>query len=266
MLRGPDPFRQNPKEFGGLKSPKWPSHLFPNDEAWKINPERVDKGRALYAKICVECHLGPVNDPAFDTQFPDKSFWKSKQWKQDPNGGWVLDEVQKPVAHMGTDPAQAKVLQKRKVRIPGFLDLQPARDLGERWKCKNMPNYSSTDMPFSIALMIVVDKVSQKWLKDKDIKEPGPQRIVGAAKQLSQSRRDTGETALSRAAAERRLGDRALSAQRFGALALLDAQARGRASEAVLHGRARLRSGAGRIPGGCRRRCSPARPAKPCSR
>ena len=172
LLRGADPFRQNPRDFDGLKSPKWPSHLFPSDEAWKIKPERVAKGRALYAQICVECHLGPVNDPAFDTQFPDKSFWKSKHWKQDPNGGWVLDEVQKPVAHVGTDPAQAEVLQKREVRIPGFLDLQPARDLGERWKCKNLPTYSSTDMPFSIALMIVVDKVSQKWLKDKDIKEP----------------------------------------------------------------------------------------------
>src|SRR4030088_2260228 len=66
LLRGADPFRQNPKEFDGLKSPKWPSHLFPSDDAWKIKPDRVARGRALYAKICVECHLGPVNDAAFD--------------------------------------------------------------------------------------------------------------------------------------------------------------------------------------------------------
>lgn len=172
LLRGTDPFRQNPREFDGLKSPKWPSHLFANDEAWKIKPDRVAKGRTLYARICAECHLGPLNDPVFDEQFPDQSFWKSKQWKQDPNGGWVLNEVQKPAAHIGTDPAQSEVLQKREVKIPGFLDLQPARDLGERWKCKNLQTYSSTEMPFSIALMIVVDKVSQRWLKDKDIKEP----------------------------------------------------------------------------------------------
>ena len=172
LLRGTDPFRQNPREFDGLKSPKWPSHLFPSDDAWKIKPDRVAKGRALYARICVECHLGPVNDPLFEEQFPDRSFWKSKQWKRDPNGGWVLDEVQKPAAHIGTDPAQSEVLQKREVKIPGFLDLQPARDLGERWKCKNLQTYSSTEMPFSIALMIVVDKVSQRWMKDKDIKEP----------------------------------------------------------------------------------------------
>jgi hypothetical protein len=179
MLRGPDPFGRNPKDFSGLTSPKWPSHLFPGEDAWKIKPERVAKGRALYAAICAECHLGPVSDPAFDTQFPDKSFWSSKRWKQDPNGGWILDEVQKQVAHMGTDPAQAKVLQERQVQIPGFLDLQPARDLGERWKCKNLATYSSTSMPFSIALMIVVDKVSQKWLKDNNVKEPAASEIWG---------------------------------------------------------------------------------------
>ena len=179
MLRGPDPFGQNPKGFNGLASPKWPAHLFPGNDAWTVKPERVAKGRALYADICAECHLGPVSDPAFDTQFPDKSFWASKRWKQDPKGSWVLDEVQKPAAHMGTDPAQANVLQTRQVQIPGFLDLQPARDLGERWKCKNLPTTSSTSMPFSIALMIVVDKVSQKWLKDNDIKEPALSELWG---------------------------------------------------------------------------------------
>ena len=64
MLRGGDPFSRTPKGFGGLTSPKWPSHLFPDDPDWKIDPERVAKGRALYAKICAECHLGPVADPA----------------------------------------------------------------------------------------------------------------------------------------------------------------------------------------------------------
>jgi hypothetical protein len=179
MLRGSEPFGRSPKSFGGLSSPTWPSHLFPNDPAWTIKPERVAKGRAVYAENCAECHLGPVKDPAFDTQFPDKSFWSSKHWKQDPKGGWVLDEVQKHAAGMGTDPAQANVLATRQVQIPGFLDLQPARDLGERWKCKNLPTYSSTDMPFSIALMIVVDKVSQKWMKDRDVKEPALSEIWG---------------------------------------------------------------------------------------
>ena len=177
MLRGPDPF--GPRQFNGLAPPKWPAHLFSDDDAWKIKPERVAKGRAVYAEICAECHLGPVGDAAFDTQFPDRSFWSSKRWKQDPNGGWILDEVQKGAAGMGTDPAQANVLATRQVQIPGFLDLQPARDLGERWKCKDLPNWSSTDMPFSIALMIVVDKVSQKWLKDRNIDETSVSELWG---------------------------------------------------------------------------------------
>jgi hypothetical protein len=181
MLRGTDPFGRNPKSFAGLASPKWPSQHFSGDDAWTIKPDRVARGRGIYAEICVECHLGPVNDPAFDAQFPDKSFWSStsKNWKQDKNGGWALDEVQKPAAHMGTDPAQANVLATRQVQIPGFLDLQPARDLGERWKCKNLPTWSSTDMPFSIALMIVVDKVSQKWLKDKGLQESAVSELWG---------------------------------------------------------------------------------------
>ncbi len=171
MLRGPDPFGRDPKGFGGLTSPKWPSHLFPDDPAWKIKPERVAKGRAIYAEICVECHLGPVNDPEFDKQYPDKSFWSSKQWDRDPKGP-VLNPVQKGAAGMGTDPAQSSVLASRQVQVPGFLNLQPAEDLGAQWKCRNLPTLSSTEMPFAIALMIVVDRVSRKWMKDRDIQEP----------------------------------------------------------------------------------------------
>jgi hypothetical protein len=171
MLRGPDPFSLNPKGFGGLKPPKWPAQLFPDDPAWKIDPARVSKGRAIYAEICAECHLGPVNDPVFDTQFPDNSVWKPEHW--DANGP-VLRPVQKTVKGMGTDPAQAKVLGERRVAVPGFLDMQPARDLGKAWGCTDLPpasSYSSTDMPYSIALMTAVDLVSRKWMDDHDIPE-----------------------------------------------------------------------------------------------
>ncbi|MCP4616265.1 MAG: cytochrome C [Bradyrhizobium sp.] len=173
MLRGADPFSRTPKSFGGLTAPKWPSHLFPDDPDWKINPERVAKGRALYAAICTECHLGPVADPAFDAQFPDKSFWTANpRWKQDPDGGWIMNEVQKSAAAMGTDPAQASVLATRQVQVPDFLKLNPAEDLGVQWKCRDLPAYSATDMPFSVALMIVVDRVSRKWIEDRGITDP----------------------------------------------------------------------------------------------
>ena len=177
-MRGPDPFGRNPKDFNGLASPKWPAHLFPGDDAWKIKPERVAKGRALYADICTECHLGPVSDPAFDSQFPDKSFWASKRWKQDPKGGWVLDEVQKPAAHIGTDP-----------RRPGCADTagsntgipRPATGARSRraLEVQESGDHSSTSMPFSIALMIVVDKVSQKWLKDNKVSDAATKELWG---------------------------------------------------------------------------------------
>ena len=127
MLRGPDPFGREPRLWR-LDFAEMAAQLFPNDPAWKIDPARVDKGRALYAEICVECHLGPVDDPAFDEQYPDKSFWSPKQL------GWrakrpVLNLVQK-LAGMGTDPGQSKMLAKRHVKVPGFLGLEPAEDLG----------------------------------------------------------------------------------------------------------------------------------------
>jgi cytochrome c5 len=178
MLRGPNPFAQNPKAFAGLKSPKWPSQIFPDDAAWKINAARVAKGRAIYAEICVECHLGPVSDPEFDSQFPDKSFWSPRETHWDPNGP-VLNPVQKSVAGMGTDPAQADVLKLRKVEVPGFLDMQPARDLGKVWGCPDITASPSTEMPFVYALMIAVDRTNRKWMDDHNISDAGRAALWG---------------------------------------------------------------------------------------
>ena len=166
MLRGSDPFSRTPKSFGGLTSPKWPSHLFPDDPDWKIDQGKVSKGRVLYTKMCAECHLGPVADSR------DESFWKDEHWKQDKDGSWVLNEVTKNVAVMGTDDAQANVLDKRRVQLPEFFKMDPAKELKERWKCEGMESYSSTEMPFSIALMITVQRTSDKWLADRGITDP----------------------------------------------------------------------------------------------
>ena len=193
MLRGPNPFEQTPNGFGGLRSPKWPSQIFPDDPVWKIDTARVDRGRKTYAEICVECHLGPVNDPVFDTQFPGKSFWSSGEshWKKDGDGP-VLEEVEMGVAGMGTDPGQAHVLMLRTVEVPGFLDLEPDRDLAKRWGCSGVPASSTTDMSFAIALMIVVEKASDKWMEDHGLTNEQKQALwrsrkncpnVGSAKQ-----------------------------------------------------------------------------------
>jgi hypothetical protein len=179
MLRGPDPFGRTPKGFGGLAPPKWPSQLFPGDKAWKINPDRVTKGRVIYAEICAECHLGPVNDANFDKQFPDKAFWSSDRWDLK---GPVLKPVQKTVKGMGTDSAQADVLASRKIYVPGFLKLQPATDLGTHGPCGKLPDIASTEMPFSVALMMVVDRVSRKWMDDRNLSDADRLALWGPRK------------------------------------------------------------------------------------
>ena len=192
MLRGPNPLVQNPKGFGGLQAPKWPAAIFPDDPAWRIDPARVVKGRALYGEICFECHLGPVNDPTFDTQFPDESIWKPEHW--DETMGPALKPVQKSVTGMGTDPAQAEVLGLRKVAVPGLLGLQPARDLGKAWDCKYMPDpssYSSTEMPYSIALMTVVDLVSRKWMTDLSMTDEDQKAAWGPRKNCPNDWKET---------------------------------------------------------------------------
>src|SRR6266446_938997 len=176
MLRGPD-LDQNPKAFGGLASPRWPWQIFPDDPLWKIDPARVSSGRAIYAEICAECHLGPIDDPAFDKQFPDKSFWSSKHWD---SKNAVLNPVQKTAAEMGTDPAQANVLASRKVDVPGFLNIQPADDLGKNCPDVNIPRASSPEMMFSLALMSLVERVNTKWMEDRKLPEADRAKLLGA--------------------------------------------------------------------------------------
>ncbi|WP_315774251.1 MULTISPECIES: di-heme-cytochrome C peroxidase [unclassified Bradyrhizobium] len=172
MLRGPDPFATTTPAFGGLTSPKWPEKLFAGDDAWKIDPARVERGRKLYAAVCVECHLGPVADPVFDKTYPDKSFWKIKPAEDWESKGWnakgpILDLVQKPVDAMQTDSGQASILANRKVKVAGFLEVDPAKDL----KGCNLPQGSTTEMPYALALMAVVQKASDKWMEDRNLGE-----------------------------------------------------------------------------------------------
>lgn len=164
LLKGSAPYPK--KQLSGLTSPKWPSDIF-GDDAWKIDGDRVKRGRKLYAQICAECHLGPVNDTVFDTEFPDQSIWSSSRWETIGNDKF-LNEVQKSVKGMGTDPAQASILATRTVQVPGFLKLDPTQKLNAWWSC-NLPDISSTDMPYSVGLMVLVDIVSRKAMDDAKI-------------------------------------------------------------------------------------------------
>jgi mono/diheme cytochrome c family protein len=184
LLRGPDPFAhpaEAPKTFGGLASPKWPSALFPDDPAWKIDPQKRAKGRALYAELCAGCHLGPIDDPEFDRLYPDKQFWTSKHWAPEGDqGGKVLIPPQIPVKEIGTDPARADVLVNRMVETPQALDIDPRRDISEKWGCAvQVPAFDSRTIPFAYALMVVVDRVAEKWMSDSKISSENRKAIIG---------------------------------------------------------------------------------------
>ena len=177
--------------FGGLTSPKWPSQIFGDDPAWKIDPERVTKGRKLYAEICAECHLGPVNDPKFDAQFPEQELLvaPSEHWTAGANGPGAGSGAEERAAGMGTDPAQADVLaQRTRSASPASSTCSPRATSQTGGDVATCQPTSSTDMPYSLALMVAVDLVSTEM--DGTISSFSKERssdALGATKELSQS-------------------------------------------------------------------------------
>ena len=157
MLRGPDPFKladaaAQPK-FGGLLAPKWPSQVL--DDAWKLKPDRVERGRAIYAEMCSGCHLPAVDTPAF---------WSSRHWE--PSGdSKVLNAVTIPTDEIRTDPEQSLILGNRIVDVPGYLKINTA-DLKTWWDCDAPTASSQTQMVYALGLMTVVDLVARKWMDD----------------------------------------------------------------------------------------------------
>lgn len=178
MLRGSDPFADNPPgqgpKFKGLAAPQWDevAKIFADDPAWQLDPAKVGNGRQLYAELCVECHRGPVRDAQFDKQWPDLSFWRAENPdRADKN--WVtigdrsfFNVVQKPVAAMGTDRQQSRVLTERQVYLPPELGISPIDQLNAQWPCDLPPKDEALNASFVLALMAVVDKSIDQWFKD----------------------------------------------------------------------------------------------------
>ncbi|QPF91125.1 di-heme-cytochrome C peroxidase [Bradyrhizobium commune] len=161
LLRGSDPFKMADPSFSGLLAPKWPSQIL--DDAWKLKPDRVERGRAIYAEMCSGCHLPPVNTPAF---------WSSGHWE--PSGdSKVLNAVTIPTEEIKTDPQQSLVLGNRTVDVPGFLKVNTA-DLKTWWQCDIPTASSPTEMSYALGLMTVVDLVARKWMDDE--KTPDAER------------------------------------------------------------------------------------------
>ena len=161
LLAGPDPFEGKPG-FKGLRAPEWPRDLL-----GPIDPERRDRGRALYAAHCQGCHLPAVEDPS-------GAFWAEEHWTA-PNtfGERYLKVTQKPVDHVGTDPGQAAVMTTRRVRLPEHLRLDHAKVCGAE------TGEPAASPRFAIALGVIVEKTAQKWYDDRGVPASERARMNG---------------------------------------------------------------------------------------
>ena len=174
LLAGENPWGSEKPRFMGLRAPKWPEKLL-----GKIDPVKKEKGRELYTEICQGCHLPAVNDPS-------RKFWDPKLWT-DPNDAeerylrfTKYDRKSKPefanfvaVKYVGTDPAQAEVMVKRKVKVPAYLGIDPDS------LCDGTPGSVVTETLFAMALAGVVEKTVNRWYDDHKIAPSERARLNG---------------------------------------------------------------------------------------
>jgi hypothetical protein len=96
--------------LSGLKSPRWPEGIL-----GPIDQTRVAEGARFYDELCARCHLPPV-----DT----KAFWESDRWRSTQFGQRHLHVAPIEIKFIGTDPAQAEDMAKRKVWVPDHLEIK----------------------------------------------------------------------------------------------------------------------------------------------
>lgn len=184
MLQGRKHTDRIPSSFDGppepLTAPRWEDAANKlkgmkgwnsrDDEKWNVDAGMVADGRKLYRQFCFECHRAPFRDPGISADDPD-SFWQEKNSDQtdsqpeDNNwvfvgGEWLFNVVQKPVAHMGTDPEQARVLTERQVNVPKYLGLDPKAEVFKR--C-TLEADAALKKSYVINLMAAVSKTETQW-------------------------------------------------------------------------------------------------------
>ncbi len=197
MLRGTDPLAG--KAFNGLTAPKWSdaAKIFGKGTGWDLDDAKVDRGRDLYRTFCVECHRGPVRDAKFDSRWPDVSFWASTSPdRTEPNWLQIGDRnyfnvVQKPVADMGTDRQQSRVLIERQVALPPELNVHPVSDLNKRWNCR-VPDDEGLNASFGLALMAVVGRTIDQWFAENPTDPKTEQEMRGPRPNCPNPRTFTG--------------------------------------------------------------------------
>jgi mono/diheme cytochrome c family protein len=125
--------------FTGMLAPRWQDAkiLPPLDE------KRVAAGALLYKAHCQRCHLPATDDP---------DYWKATEWMTltEPSEKY-LDLHMVPTSVVGTDPAQAEDMAKRKVHVDQALGITD-----DNGKVVTFTN-------FGPALAQLVDKVVNRW-------------------------------------------------------------------------------------------------------
>ncbi|BFU90801.1 MAG: hypothetical protein NTAFB01_19880 [Nitrospira sp.] len=164
LLAGKNPHSVTPG-FKGLRSPLWPE-----DVLGSIDQGRKERGRALYQELCQSCHLAPVNEA---------SFWTDTRW-QAPNeaGERYLDLVEIPVAEIGTDSGQAKILGERRITLPSYLSVPGTPK----------DNGALVEGTFGNVLAAVVDKATTAWYDEHHIAPADRDQMNGYRTNLLQTK------------------------------------------------------------------------------
>ena len=161
LLAGDDPLAGEPG-FKGLRAPVWPE-----DVLGKIDLKKKEKGRALYQELCVKCHLPPVDDP--DGRLWDDKYW----WTPDGATGRYLKVWRLPLDRIGTDPRQAEILGKRRMKMPGFLNVAAEET------CETTDKGTICEAVFGDALAAVVEKAANVWYDQHEISPEERERMNG---------------------------------------------------------------------------------------
>ena len=125
-----------------------------------------------------------MNDPDFDRTYPDKSFWAIKSDGKTNGAGWnaraaVLDLMQMPLGAIRTDPGRGEILGRRMVRVPGFLDFDPDKDMRSVEGCNVLAPNSTTNIPYALALLAFVDRATDKWMDDRKLSDADRTAVRG---------------------------------------------------------------------------------------
>ena len=142
LLAGTNPIPA--QRFNGLQAPKWPQ-----DVLGPIDQAKAKQGELLYGQYCAGCHLPAVTSAGF---------WDDENWTTLPGAdGKYLKVKTIPVAEIGTDPGQAKVLDTRTVQVPDFLGVPEPKATGGVI-CGGEAGTVTNDTSFAWALAFVTER------------------------------------------------------------------------------------------------------------